>query len=260
MNSDLTFVYLCLTCYFMKEIPSVEQYQDAITNRLSSRQIEILQTIYHHPNSAATAKELAEDLGYKGFQGSNRQVGAIGQAIYEHTGIEPPIYEDRGERYAYFYLVGDYNGPGWKLWEELKEALENLDLVEEKITKNDYTNRLPTEILPFDEKKLYKEGKITEVFVNRYERNPKARTECIKHYGAVCQGCGFDFGTFYGTMAQGFIHVHHIVPLADIGKAYSVKPIIDLVPLCANCHSVVHLAKPMLAISELKKLTKKSSR
>lgn len=244
----------------MRNIPTVEEYEDAITNRLSPRQIEILQTIYQRPNSAATAIELAEDMGYKSFHGANRQVGAIGQAIYEHTGVEPPVYKNNNERFAYFYLVGDYNGPGWKLWDELKGALENLNLVGEKVARADYTNRLPTEVLPFEESKLYEEGKVTEVFVNRYERNQKARRKCIKHYGAVCQGCGLDFGSFYGTIAQGFIHVHHIIPLAEIGKSYLVDPIKDLVPLCANCHSVVHLTKPMLTIEELKKLTKKSSR
>lgn len=241
------------------DIPTTEQYKDVIATSLSPRQIEILQTIYHRPNSAATAIELAEDMGYKSYRGSNRQIGAIGQIIYEQTGVEPPVYIDRGnERLAYFYLVGDYNGPGWKLWDELKEALVQLDLVNDKVTNAGYTNRLPTEVQPFEESKFYKEGKVTEVFVNRYERNQKARVECIKHYGAVCQGCGFDFGTFYGTTAQGFIHVHHVVPLADIAKTYKVDPIKDLVPLCANCHSVVHLTKPVLTLAELKKLVTKS--
>ena len=240
-------------------VPTVEQYKEVISKRLSTRQIEILQTIYHRPNSSATAIELAEDLGYKGYQGANRQIGSIGQAIYEVTGVEPPTYMDRGtERNAYYYFVGDYRGPGWKLWDELKEALEQLDLVNEKVTNAGYINRLPTEVLPFEESRLYKEGKVTEVFVNRYERNQKARIECIKHYGVVCQGCRFDFGAFYGATAQGFIHVHHLVPLAEIGKTYTVDPIKDLIPLCANCHSVVHLTKPMLTITELKKLTKKS--
>jgi 5-methylcytosine-specific restriction protein A len=238
------------------DIPTVEQYQDVIANRLSRQQIKILQMIYHHPNSSATAKELAEDMGYKGFQGANRQVGAIGQVLYQYTGVEPPVYESNNDRLAYFYLVGDYVGPGWKLWDELKQALENLNLVDEKVTKAEYNERIPTEVLPFEESKLYKEGKVMEVFVNRYERNQKARTECIKHYGAICQGCGFDFGEFYGLTAQGFIHVHHIVPLSEIGKSCSIDPIKDLVPLCANCHSVVHLAKLMLTIAELKKLAK----
>lgn len=111
-------------------LPTVKQYQDVITNILSDRQIEILLKIYHRPNSAATAIELAEEMKYKSFHASNRQVGAIGKAIYEYTGVVPPVYKSKGERYAYFYLVGEYNGPGWKLWSELKEALENLDLVE----------------------------------------------------------------------------------------------------------------------------------
>ena len=106
--------------------------------------------------------------------------------------------------------------------------------------------------MPFEEKKYYEEGKITEVFVNRYERDKKARLECIKYYGAICQGCGFDFEKKYGEIARGFIHVHHIVSLASIASNHKVDPILDLIPLCANCHSVVHLSKPSLTIDELK--------
>lgn len=114
------------------DIPTVEQYQEVISNYLSPRQIEILQTIYHRPNSAATAIELAEDMGYKGYQASNRQIGAIGKIIFQTTGVEPPIYEDRGERYAYYLLVGEYDGPGWKLWDELKRHYPILILSEKK--------------------------------------------------------------------------------------------------------------------------------
>ena len=140
--------------------PTTKQYEDAIANRLTRRQIEILQVIYHRPNSAATAIELAEDMGYKGFQGSNRQIGAIGQAIVEQTGVQPHtyLYGDT-ERPSYYYFVGDYNGPGWKLWPELKKALENLDLVSEKVSKTGYTERLPNEVLPFEEKNCIKKVK-----------------------------------------------------------------------------------------------------
>lgn len=243
----------------MRKIPTVKEYEAAIT-RLSNRQIEILQTIYYFPNSAATAKELAKEMFYRGFQGANRQIGAIGQAIYEHTGFEPPIYANDNGRLAYFYLVGEYNGPGWKLWPEVKKALENLGLVEEKITNGTYAGRLPTEVQPFDEKRLYIEGKVAEVFVNRYERNRKARTACIRHYGVTCQGCNFDFGKHYGTIAEGFIQVHHLVPLAEIGKTYQLDPKKDLIPLCANCHSVVHMASPTLTIAELRTLIRKNKK
>lgn len=119
---------------------------------------------------------------------------------------------------------------------------------------------LPTETVQYDENDLFKEGKVVQVFVNRYERNQKARQECIKHYGDKCFACGFDFGKTYGNIANGFIHVHHLTQLADINEEYHVDPINDLVPVCANCHSVIHLTKPAMTIEELKKLLEKSSR
>jgi predicted HNH restriction endonuclease len=36
------------------------------------------------------------------------------------------------------------------------------------------------------------------------------RTPCIRHYGFVCQSCGFDFEKTYGELGKNFIHVHHI--------------------------------------------------
>jgi 5-methylcytosine-specific restriction endonuclease McrA len=239
--------------------PTTEQYKDIIANKLSNRQIEILQVLYHFPNSSATAIQLAEALNYKSYHGANRQIGALGEAFYKHSGIEPPIYID-GEGFAYYYFIGEYRKKiGWIMWPELKKALENLKLVTGgDILQNAYTDRLPTEIMPFEEKKFYEEGKVTEVFVNRYERNQNARLECIKHYGNICQGCGFDFETFYGNTVKISIQVHHIVPLAEIGKTYKVNPITDLVPLCPNCHSVVHSAKPALSIETLRKLIKRN--
>ncbi len=68
-----------------------------------------------------------------------------------------------------------------------------------------------------------------------------------------------NFGQVYGDTAKGFIHVHHKTSLAEIGEEYNVNPINDLIPLCANCHSVVHLTKQVLTIEELKKLIKHRS-
>ncbi|MBP6276640.1 MAG: HNH endonuclease [Limnohabitans sp.] len=56
----------------------------------------------------------------------------------------------------------------------------------------------------------------------------------------------------YGTIGDGFIHVHHVVPLSTIHARYKVDPINDLVPLCANCHSMVHRENPPLTIAQLK--------
>ncbi|TVL98850.1 MAG: hypothetical protein CV087_20205 [Candidatus Brocadia sp. WS118] len=93
-----------------------------------------------------------------------------------------------------------------------------------------------------DDDSIY-EGAKRRITVNSYERSPEARAKCIKHYGAVCQACGFDFGKRYGEIGRGYIHVHHLVPLPKIGGNYQVDPINDLRPVCANCHAIIHRPK-----------------
>lgn len=85
-----------------------------------------------------------------------------------------------------------------------------------------------------------KEGSKKTIIVNSYERNLKARSECIKEYGVSCNVCGFNFEETYGKRGKGFIHVHHIVPISDIGDEYQVDPIRDLRPVCPNCHAMLH--------------------
>lgn len=84
------------------------------------------------------------------------------------------------------------------------------------------------------------EGGRKQVSVNAYERNVKARTRCIEAHGSKCAICSFEFGAIYGDEFSGFIHVHHKVPLAEIGERYKVDPVEDLIPVCANCHAVLH--------------------
>ncbi|WP_238091261.1 HNH endonuclease [Photobacterium leiognathi] len=92
------------------------------------------------------------------------------------------------------------------------------------------------------ENTVFIEGSVT---VNRYERDPAARAACIEHYGCYCQVCGFDFLKVYGALGLGYIEVHHIKPLHEIKSAYIVDPIKDLIPLCANCHSMIHRSQGM---------------
>ncbi len=98
------------------------------------------------------------------------------------------------------------------------------------------------------------EGAKKQVIVNAYERNPKARQECIEHYGTKCFICGFDFEKIYGEIGKGFIHVHHIKPLSEINEEYEVNPIQDLRPVCPNCHAMIHKKKPAYSINEIQSL------
>lgn len=109
-------------------------------------------------------------------------------------------------------------------------------------------NLFPDEI---DEATIFREGAKRQVTVNAYERDSRARQRCIQHYGARCFICGFAFGEFYGEIAEGFIHVHHLRPLADVGEEYIVDPLEDLRPVCPNCHAVLHLRKPAFSVEEV---------
>lgn len=85
------------------------------------------------------------------------------------------------------------------------------------------------------------EGAVSRITVNAYERSPEARRRCIERYGARCVVCGFDFGEEYGEVAEGLIHVHHLKPISQLGESYKVDPLVDLCPVCPNCHAVIHL-------------------
>jgi 5-methylcytosine-specific restriction protein A len=98
----------------------------------------------------------------------------------------------------------------------------------------------------------YSEGKLSRVEINKYERNPVNRRICLMAKGYICSICGFDFQRTYGNIGKDYIEVHHITQVSEMGEDYVVKPLEDLVPLCSNCHSMIHRTKPMLSIEFLR--------
>lgn len=107
-----------------------------------------------------------------------------------------------------------------------------------------------------DSETEYSEGKTKKVLVNSYERNPIARKKCVEHFGLNCQVCNFNFEEKFGDLGKEFIHVHHKIDIATIGNEYSVNPLTDLIPVCPNCHSMLHKKKPAYSIEELKIIMK----
>jgi 5-methylcytosine-specific restriction enzyme A len=106
---------------------------------------------------------------------------------------------------------------------------------------------------------LYFEGASRTIYVNAYERDPRARKACIEHYGAKCIVCGFDFAVAYGPLGKEFIHVHHLVPLSSIGDGYIVDPILDLRPVCPNCHAMLHRSAEVLPIENLQRIVRETA-
>lgn len=100
------------------------------------------------------------------------------------------------------------------------------------------------------------EGAKNTIIVNQYERNPIARQKCIEANGCAC---GMNFEEKYGEIGRGFIHVHHVIPISTIGKSYQIDPVNDLVPVCPNCHAMLHRGHEgeLFTIEELKQLIQK---
>ena len=93
-----------------------------------------------------------------------------------------------------------------------------------------------------------------------YERNPRLRAECIRIHGTSCKICDFNFQMVYGDLGANYCHVHHITPLSEMGKAHLVNPEEDLMPVCPNCHAMLHKRNPAIKPEELRALiTKKSA-
>jgi hypothetical protein len=103
------------------------------------------------------------------------------------------------------------------------------------------------------------EGAIRTVVINAYERDARARRECIAAHGTDCCVCGFSFGSVYGPVADGYIHVHHLRPLSELGEEHAVDPVEDLRPICPNCHAVAHLRTPPFKIDEVRRFLSRRS-
>lgn len=131
------------------------------------------------------------------------------------------------------------------------------ELLSQKETAEENEETYPEELPETPDNPIY-EGAKKQIIVNAYERDPKAKQICreyyMKKYGRVtCQICGFDFGKFYGPEYANKIHFHHKKPLYEIKKEYVINPIKDLLPVCPNCHMVLHTNEE-IRIEDLKEM------
>lgn len=101
------------------------------------------------------------------------------------------------------------------------------------------------------DKVFQEEGRQFESISKRYERSRSNRAAAIAIHGKQCAVCGFDFDAIYGTIAGGYIEVHHLVPVSMMTSVRIVDPNSDLVPLCANCHRMAHRRWPPFTPTEL---------
>ena len=101
-----------------------------------------------------------------------------------------------------------------------------------------------------------KEGAVKIYYGKRYERDSKNREKALEIHGTVCVICGFDFEKVYGERGMGYIEVHHTEPLSYSDEEQIVSPETDLIPVCANCHRIIHRRRDnVLTIEEMRQIT-----
>lgn len=102
---------------------------------------------------------------------------------------------------------------------------------------------------------IHSEGRATQYFTTRYERDPRNRNAAIKIHGTKCMACGFDFEKMYGERGKDYIEVHHVVPLSSRDAEVKIDPGKDLIVVCSNCHRMIHRKKnQVLSLDELKQI------
>lgn len=237
-----------------------------ITNEMVEKSYNIGKDFYHKKINLKKAVELLAEIGMNKNSASDY--------IYNYSNlIQGKLFTRTTNIYgADYYLKKIYEENGkLGLQNALLSLSQHIDYYEEKSGSSvkkrkdvyyKYVNLIDIKVEQtiyadeVDDNVEYAEGKTKRILVNSYERNVIARKKCIEHFGVICQVCGFDFEKKYGEIGKEFIHVHHKVDISTIGDEYSVDPINDLIPVCPNCHSMLHKKKPAYLIEELKQIMK----
>lgn len=234
----------------MATVLSSSQWIEILLNTTitDKKGLAIFRALYGFEGHKAFASQIGRILGYTGKSPHaplNSEIGRYAKRIAVHYEIDFTVRSGRRFKYWDLFFNGWDEGRFfvWQLRKELIEALEETELTGQEL--------LAEEISTSEDGHL-SEGMLRRIVVNAYERNKEARELCIKAYGSVCSVCLLNFKTKYGELGEGFIHVHHLKPISEIGKSYEVNPIEDLRPVCPNCHAMLHRSVPMLTIEELR--------
>ena len=262
----LSFVHKLLTLLPATVGSNIKVTMGKMTNQMVHRSFEIAKNRFLEKITLQEAVEKLEEAGV------NPNSARDYIYLYKHL-KQGELFKRRANEYATeYYLQKIYEEDGeTELSVALVSLLKHFEYWESysgtlvkggRIIYNKYLEKvkgLENELVYPTEKNTtegFLEGKSKTILVNAYERNTKARNECIAHYGLTCQVCDFNFEDKFGEIGKNFIHVHHVKEISKIKKEYEVDPIKDLIPVCPNCHSMLHKKNPAFTIEELKEILK----
>jgi 5-methylcytosine-specific restriction enzyme A len=211
-----------------------------------------------HEDMIALHTRSGEELGYwpSYYLRAVRRHGGLAKAkemlqprtAAQRAGLDRLLEEGRPDLSLEHLVLTDKYRPLFTD-EELAEAKTRLEEMYRELKENPRHRLYPDELDPDG---TYSEGARKQVLVNAYERDSRARKACLKHHGFRCAVCDLSFGERYGPLGERFIHVHHLRALASLGKSYRVDPKCDLLPVCPNCHAMLHRKDPPLTVEELR--------
>lgn len=135
-----------------------------------------------------------------------------------------------------------------KMLNNVFEYNDTLDfLVVAEGTYNEKTNKIHF----YDENEVIFEGSLVTKEISYKSRSSKLREAAINYYKVndkiICHICSFDFEEVYGEIGKGYIEIHHVKPIYQYEKTDTKKFLSDalknLMPVCSNCHRMLHREK-----------------
>ncbi|WP_373062522.1 HNH endonuclease [Gemmatimonas sp.] len=111
-------------------------------------------------------------------------------------------------------------------------------------------------LIEVDPDEEFPEGKLLTRLHRMRERNPalvkRKKQAVLASLGALaCECCAFDFFVEYGPIGEGFAECHHRTPVSRLAPDQRTK-LADVALVCANCHRMLHRARPVLTVEQLR--------
>ncbi|MBA7491722.1 hypothetical protein ES702_02270 [subsurface metagenome] len=138
-----------------------------------------------------------------------------------------------------------------------KSDLRDVELINNAFYKAPESHILLAQEFGYDpNEESFKEGKVQLRLHLTKERNRSLviRAKEIwnrEQSGRVrCSICSFSFPETYGKVGEGFIEAHHTQPISSLAPD-TIISMADLVPVCSNCHSMLHRHRPWLTVEQL---------
>jgi hypothetical protein len=93
--------------------------------------------------------------------------------------------------------------------------------------------------------------------IHIYKERDRVFSEKVKKYfrdrnngKLICQACGLEPTSRYGSKGDYCIEAHHKIPIAELQPG-SITRIEEMAIVCASCHRIIHSKKPCLDLKEV---------